>query len=465
VPIPDDLPNKLLWQHREDAQPLWLKGKAISPSAQGLIEGLLQELMGHNGVTARPTSVDKLRLALGAIVAGLMKHEIKGLWGSHGTSPKNFTSLPFGRQFFLQATSGLAALGYIDTMIGWPRWAALGGKPFNQGGRVSRYRLTGKFISLAVVAGVTLRDWKAHWTKGPSTKVTVRAEVPRLELRAKSQRQWPAKPKGQMIPIDLDDLRATELLEGVKVHNAYLDQHIIGGVSFPGLRRIFNDGDQPGLMWRRGGRYFSLPGGEPYEKMSGNDRRSELTIDGKPVGEVDLAASHLTLLYALLAEAFDAQSDPYATPGIDREVVKNWVAQALGTSRSNARRWSKRAREEYAKVEPHRLLRDAFPIGSVREAVLNRHPILYRLESSGIGPLDLQYHESEILRIAMDDLRDAHDIPSLPIHDGLIVPMKHLQIAEGVLVGAFTTYTERETGQVSQVIPSVKRKVALLGSQ
>ena len=41
--------------------------------------------------------------------------------------------------------------------------------------------------------------------------------------------------------------------------------------------------------------------------MPGDERRSELTIDGSAVGEVDLAASHLTLLYALLEESFAAR--------------------------------------------------------------------------------------------------------------------------------------------------------------
>jgi hypothetical protein len=273
-------------------------------------------------------------------------------------------------------------------------------------------------------------------------------------------RRWPDKGEAPALEIAPDDQRAAELLQGVMALNAYLDRHTIGGVSFPGLRRIFNDGDQPGLKWRRGGRYFSVPGGEAYELMSGDERRSELTFDGEPVGEVDLAASHLTLLYALLGETFDARSDPYAIHGHGRQLVKDWLTHALGTSSPFASRWSAEARKNYAKVKPDRLLRKDFPISSFREAVLDRHPILHRLETSGISTLDLQYHESEVLRMALEELRDAHDIPSLPIHDGLILPVRNLQVAEDVLVGAFGEYIERETGQATQVIPSVKQKVA-----
>jgi len=452
-------PNKLLWQHREDAQPLLLHGKAVSPAAQAVVGSLVQQLVVQGGVAARPSSTAKLGLAVAAIVAGLMKHEVNGLWGAHGTSPKDFTLLPFGRQFFLQATSGLEALGYLDTIPGMPRWITMAGQTFNHGGRVARFRLTEKFLSFANEASVGLADWKVHWARGPVQAVKVPEDMPRLVLRGTTRNEWPIRVEGKLLPIADDDLRAIELLEGVKAHNAYLDRHAIGGISFPGLRRIFNDGDQVGLRWRRGGRYFSMRGGEAYEMMPGDERRRELTIDGRPVGEVDLAASHLTLLYALLNEPFNARSDPYAITGLDREIVKSWVAHALGICSPDAKRWSGQARKDFAKREPNKLLREAYPIATVREAVLERHPILNRLEVSGICTLELQYHESEVLRLAMDELRELHDTPSLPIHDGLIVAVGDLQVAEEVLVGSFLAYIERETGRTSQTIPSVKWKV------
>ena len=461
LPDGSDLTEKLLWQHREAALPLLLRAEAVSPAAQTLIEGLLQELIGHAAEATRPSSAIKLRLAVGAIVSGLMKHEAQGLWSGHGTSPKNFTSLPFGRQFFMQATSGLQALGYLDTIPGWPRWSRTpAGAIYNHGGRVARFRLTEKFVTLAAGVGVGLADWKGHWAKGPGQRVEVPLDVPRLVLRGATQGVWSIREVGKPLPIADDDLRAIELLQGVTAHNAFLDQQTIGGVSFPGLRRIFNDGDQPGLKWRRGGRYFSLPGGEAYEMMSGDERRSELTINGTSVGEVDLAASHLTLLYALLEEPFDARVDPYAIADIDRDVVKSWVAHALGICSPDAKRWSKKALKDFAKVEPGKLLREAFPMASVREAVLRRHPILSRLQSSGIGTLELQYHESEILRMAMEELRELHDVPSLPIHDGLIVTGPNLGVAEKVLVGSFQKYVEGETGSACRATPSVKRKGA-----
>ena len=262
LPGGSDLSVKLLWQHREAALPLLLRAEAVSPAAHTLIEGLLQELIGQGAEATRPSSRDKLRRATGAIVAGLMKHEAQGLWGAHGTSPKDFTSLPFGRQFFIRVTDGLKALGYLDTIPGWPRWITLGAAVHNHGGRVARFRLTSHFLSQAASVGVSLEDWKGHWTRGPSQRVMVSEEVPRLELRGATQGDWSIREVGKPLPIADDDLRAIELLDGVKAHNAFLDRHTIGGISFPGLRRIFNNGDLPGLRWRRGGRYFSLPGGE-----------------------------------------------------------------------------------------------------------------------------------------------------------------------------------------------------------
>jgi hypothetical protein len=49
--------------------------------------------------------------------------------------------------------------------------------------------------------------------------------------------------------------------------------------------------------------------------------RAKMTIDGHPVVELDLTASHLTILHALRGRAFDPSNDPYAIEGFPRSVV------------------------------------------------------------------------------------------------------------------------------------------------
>ena len=80
--------------------------------------------------------------------------------------------------------------------------------------------------------------------------------------------------------------------------------------AFPGLRRIFNNGEVPDYAWDKGGRYYSLPGGHYYETWSADKRRSAIKINGEAVEEADLRASHLTLLHALMGWRFDAHVEP-----------------------------------------------------------------------------------------------------------------------------------------------------------
>ena len=61
----------------------------------------------------------------------------------------------------------------------------------------------------------------------------------------------------------------------------------------------------------------------------------------------------------------------------------------------------------------------------------------------------------------MGELRELHDVPSLPIHDGLIVTVPNLAVAEQVLVGSFQKYVEGETGNACRATSSVKWKGTL----
>jgi hypothetical protein len=91
----------------------------------------------------------------------------------------------------------------------------------------------------------------------------------------------------------------------------------------------------------------------------------------------------------------------------------------------------------------------------VYEATLQSHPVLEGLGSYGIGTLDLQFHEAEILGRAMATLREQQDIASLPLHDALIVPVTHLAVAGEALQQAFRSYIN-ELGYQSTVLPLVK---------
>ncbi len=459
----------ITWQERDAALPMGLLGAPISPEAQALVDDLLYRVvLARTRRRERPTSIEALRRALGAIMSDLFDFQRRigksgePRCGSHGTSSNDVQSikLGFGRNLFLKVTDALVAEGYLLVLKGSPRWHTWDGVISNHGGRVTRFKLTRSVIELANDFGVQVDAWQTHWTRGKSKRVIVAPEVPRLVLKAKRLRQGHRKCDARELPIDHASPVVQRLLADIAEINVFLAEQKFGGLSFPGLKRIFNDGDQDGFSWQWGGRYFSLPGGDRYEAWSGEERRERITINGERVGEADIRSSHLTFLHALLQEPFDTSFDPYSIEGIPRDLVKSWCTHALGKSSVKARQWSGTAKADYQAQYPGRVLKEDYPISMVGEAILRRHPALRRLEGNEISTLDLQYHESEVLKMAMADLRKSHGIPALPIHDGLIVPLSRLEEAEKALKGAFRMYIEGYRECLSIVTPVVTHKIS-----
>ena len=60
-----------------------------------------------------------------------------------------------------------------------------------------------------------------------------------------------------------------------------------------------------------------------------------MTINGEPVCEIDIRASYLTIFHALYDEPFDPTNDPYKVAGLGpeaRDVVKMWITASFGNN-------------------------------------------------------------------------------------------------------------------------------------
>jgi hypothetical protein len=70
-----------------------------------------------------------------------------------------------------------------------------------------------------------------------------------------------------------------------------------------------------------------------------------------------------------------------------------------------------------------------------REKTLARHPLLetwgQKMAAKPRDYGDLMYRESEIIVSTMLRLAREHDIPSVPVHDSLIVPRSMSRLASG----------------------------------
>jgi hypothetical protein len=222
-----------------------------------------------------------------------------------------------------------------------------------------------------------------------------------------------------------------------------------------------------GYRWNKGGRLYSQPQGPTcYQNLPETSRdtdqptRPQLRINGELVTEIDISSSYLTIFYALCAQPLDTTQDAYAnilgpTP-LDRHVAKFWINASFGNSKPLSR-WSKDVvkslKAQLAKKDLSGFDPKLYPMKTIKQKVLERHPLLARWGGVIRGRVrdygDLMYIESQAIIGAMLELMRDHQVPSLPVHDSLIVPASKFAVAKGAIVHHF----RMQTGVVPRLDP------------
>ena len=196
--------------------------------------------------------------------------------------------------------------------------------------------------------------------------------------------------------------------------NNWLLSFSYSGVNFNGLQRHFHQ--------RSAKHYGRLHA--PFQNMKSGTRThliesGLLRINDCPVVEVDIASSQPLLLWGRYC--FDKEAewhDLYSVilermsrinyPGLTRDLVKRDVVEIIGRKAAAARTHSKQ--DDPNKVQRQRL-------------ILERTPWLGGyVDDDDFTHGQLVHRESEALLMAMQTLRH-EQIPSLPIHDSLLVGM------------------------------------------
>lgn len=411
---------------REATRYMALRGRAYSDDARRLVKHLSTLALDSVG-PIRLSSAAKFQRAVEAITADLMLSCAVSVWARRSFNNNDFRAADdgVGRTSFLRAWDAFEALGWGISFDGFRahEQGGFGGSEIVWGGQKC-LAPTSFLTDLAARSGAPVDNAILHFTAGRVT-----SPDPIVIVRGRSTKDDEGRRKGgQTLAVDMASPKPASILTRLETINAYLSTDRISGFAFGGLRRIFNNGDVPGFDWQWGGRFYSVTGADPYEHWKGGKARraASILIDRHAVAEVDISASHLTILSVLAGEPISPAGDPYALSGVgNREAVKRWITIALGRgSFDRTGRW-------YARV---------------RDAALSQYPFLFSLERDGVTTLDLQFHESEILSLALERLRDRHDVAALPIHDGLIVAGQHVEVARTVLAGAFQDYLRGVTG-------------------
>jgi hypothetical protein len=247
--------------------------------------------------------------------------------------------------------------------------------------------------------------------------------------------------------------KAKELEQQVRDLNEFVDRFDICGGSHRGYIRVFNQGDHPSFDWNKGGRLYSQ-GDDSYQRLS-QDKRLWMKIDRECICEIDIRASYLTIYHAHYGVPLDAKRDPYELPGLPadaRDVIKLWFVATFGNN-GHLDRWPREIARKYR--EDHgQPIGKRYPVKRILEKALKLYPLLEKWGTDDFGWSDLMFIESQAMIGAMCELM-ALGIPSLSVHDSLIVPASKQEVAEQTL----SRHYLKETGTAPVLKISVGQEI------
>jgi len=374
-------------------------------------------------------ALEKFHRATGAVIADLMLglRREKSPLSYRTLSPATFNDGPVSYRNFKSIIDTLEGLGWVfKAAEGFYRRETI------SSGRATRYGINTLLLEKAANFEITPANVDKHFA----------CELPRAPLvlnSAKEKYDWKHalsryRPFSDKKRVHFEVTAETEKLEAeVTELNEFFSEFKLEGGTHRGYRRIFNLGIPEGYRWNKGGRLYSA-GEENYQMLPAAER-AQMRINGELVKELDIRASFLTILYAQRCQSLDLSTDPYQIEGIPRDVVKQWIVMTLGHHRYH-RSWPKAFKDKFF-AEEGTELQTVHPIKKVRAAVLNRHPVIAKSQNHPTDIFDLMYLESEAMVRAMLQLKRVYGIPSLTVHDSILVRGRDVCAAAEVLSRSF----------------------------
>lgn len=412
-----------------------LRAHTISEEAEALVRTLAGMVEDHAVATQtrknrRKGSAEKLHYATGAFLADLLRaygqdEPEPNPWVYRSMHAKSFTGAQVSYRTFAQLVNGLKRLALLEQIEGHE----VSDEREDTGKFAARLRATPALLAFCSERAVDPAKVHDHFE--------FEYDLPKqvLELRATKERVYWVKTKPEGKPMEFERDGITNAIEDhVKELNEFFAQQKLRGGSHHGYVRIFHNGDNPRFFWNMGGRLYSQHFADSYQVMSG-EKRLKMTINGAPVAEIDIRASYLTIFLSL----HDIQlpdGDPYELPGLGpehRDAVKAWMVATFGNSKPIVR-WPPRMLQKTPELKRQR-------VSTITKAALTKYPALAAwgqpLRTVTHGWADLMWIESNVMQSTMLELKRAHQIPSLSVHDSLIVPAHSAETARAVLEGKF----------------------------
>ncbi len=410
-----------------------LTSRAVTDTAKAIVDRLIDFLeAGEEYRKARKNKRGtKARNALWRAMEGFVgdllraqRDEKSGGWVYRSLKANSFSRGNVSYRDFLRVVESLAH--HVERKVGYQEWSNgfdAGGPRLPIRGKATRFRATRPLIEYCSLQGLGVSEVNDHFIQ----------ELPQhpLAKRAGSLRdRYGAKMRGKPMRFDRTG-KALELEQQVRDLNEFLDRFDLRGGSHRGYLRVFNEGDHPSFAWNKGGRLYSQ-GDDSYQRLSRDDRL-RMTINGEEVCEIDIRASYLTIYQAHYGAPLDRERDPYALSGFPaeaRNIIKLWFVATFGNN-GHLDRWPREIAAEYR--EKHgRSLGKRYPVKRIRKIAIEQFPLLEKWGTDEFGWADLMFIESQAMLGAMQELMD-QGVPSLSVHDSLVVAVSKRQIAEEAL--------------------------------
>jgi hypothetical protein len=413
-----------------------LARRAMTDEANSAVDKLCEliadeELRRSRKNKRRKKTQAGFRRAVEAFLGDLLvaqRRELSEGWTWCLTHRKRFTGEEVTYANFKSVRDGLLALGMIEETKSVQEFSRFDGgdRPTSAKGWAPRFRATEELLKFTQSHSLSTAEAGKHFVLSAAPKELIQlreAKPPVYSVdRPKGLKiDWRAEFKGKL-------LEEGEKLEAqLKELNEFLGGVEIRGGGHSGYWRGYNEGRHPEFAWNRGGRLYSY-GDQNYQNMP-RDERLRMTINAEAVCEIDIHASYLTLYLAWHNKALE-RPDAYVLDGLGkdaREAVKAWFTITFGKEKL-CERWSPKAKENYKKRTGRDL--NEYPARVICDIALQTYPPMQVWGmKNGHSWAKLMWIESVAMFFTMRDLMEL-GVPSLSVHDSLIVPHSKCEVAE-----------------------------------
>jgi hypothetical protein len=374
------------------------------------------------------------------LLAAVKRNRSEG-WVKCSHNKSDYTGQYVSWAMFNGVRTAWLEAGLIEHKPGYPGMLAFG-NPGPTSGKLTRYRATPRLLEIAAGHGITPANVIEHF---------------KFEYQMPSELIQLTKPS-MRTP---NTWRVAKLRSDVAELNAFFAKQTLTHptIKHLGWIRLFH-GYTAGFRWNKGGRLYSQPQGPACYQSQPEAARLQMRINDERVVEIDISSSYLTIFYALCDQQLDRTEDAYAgilgPTALDRHIAKFWINASFGNTKLLSK-WSKGVMQSLETQLNKKGLSGfdprLYPMKRIKEKVLERHPLLARWGGEIRGRVrdygDLMYTESEAIIGAMLTLMRDHKVPSLPVHDSIIVPVSKFKVAKGVLIDNF----RERTGVVPRLDP------------